>query len=68
MQRRLGKRKWKKLLKQLQKQVRKAKKVDDLSTPEYRAKIEELGKFLHSVLNVIEHRGKKGPARWPREN
>lgn len=67
MQRRMGKRKWKKLLRQLQKQVRKAKKVDGLSTPEYRSKIEELGKYLQSFLNVIEHRGKKGPPRWVRE-
>jgi hypothetical protein len=62
----MGRRKWKGMMADLQQRVRKAKRVDGLSSTEYEERIQELTAFLHSIVNVVEHRGKKWPPRWPR--
>ncbi len=65
--RRMGRNKWKNMMTELQNNVRKAKRVERLSETEYQSRIEKIAAFLRGVLNVIEHRGKKWPPRWPRE-
>jgi hypothetical protein len=67
MQRRMGRKKWTKILTQLQADVRRGKSVERLSETEYQSRIKELASSLRSVLNVIDHRGKNYPPRWPRE-
>jgi hypothetical protein len=66
--RRLGRKKWDQMLTWLQGEVRRAKRVGGLTTEEYERKMDSLAEPLRSVLNVIEHRGNKGPARWVREH
>lgn len=65
---RMGRVKWQKILTHLQASVRRAKNVDALSGTEYQNRIGELRKDLQATLNVIEHRGKNGPPRWPRDD
>lgn len=64
--RRMGRKKWSELMTGLQIQVRRAKKVKGLDSRTYQGKINDLAQALRGVLNVIEHRGKKWPPRWPR--
>jgi hypothetical protein len=64
---RMGRKRWKNLLENLRSNVNKAIRVDGISRSEYQQKLKSLEHVLGALLNVIQHRGNRGPARWPRE-
>jgi hypothetical protein len=64
---RMGRKRWQKVLDNLRGNVNKANRVDGISRREYQQKIKHLESVLAALVNVIQHRGNRGPARWPRD-
>lgn len=64
---RMGKKRWAKVLANLESAIDEAKRVEGVSRSKYQQKIKKLESVLAALLNVIQHRGNRGPVRWPRE-
>jgi len=62
---RMGRRKFKKLLDDLQRRIRRSKRVDGISKREYRARKKALVDNLKLFQNIFENYG-KNPLRFPR--
>jgi|HubBroStandDraft_6_1064221.scaffolds.fasta_scaffold00710_3 hypothetical protein len=64
---RMGRKRRVKLLVNLQSILNRARRVNAASRGEQQQKIKTVKATLTALLNVIQHRGNHGPARWPRE-
>lgn len=64
---RMGRKRWVKLLGDLQSILKRAKRLKGASRCEYQQKINTVENALAALLNVIQHRGNHAPARWPCE-
>jgi hypothetical protein len=60
---RMGRKRWLNLLGNLQSILKRARRVNDASRGEYQQKIKTVRTALTAILNVIQHRGNRGPAR-----
>jgi hypothetical protein len=64
---RMGRKRWVRLLGNLQRILKSARRVDRTGRRGYQQQIKNVETAIAALLNIIQHRGNRGPARWPRE-